>query len=150
MVPGERRHDRAEDDAADLDALDPAVREQAVDQQAEFVGRALAQRLQPPALDERLAVEDAEHDVGVADVNRWSIAVQRFKRGSAPRQLARDDALGSPANLHEQGAVTIDAGGDPRLLARGRRPRDGAPIALGARSRHASRIASNRPSSRSW
>ena len=52
------------------DALDPAVREQAVDQQAELVGRPLAQRLQPPALDERGAVEHAEHDVGVADVDR--------------------------------------------------------------------------------
>jgi hypothetical protein len=37
-------------DAADLHALDPAVREQAVDEQAELVGRPLAQRLQPPAL----------------------------------------------------------------------------------------------------
>ena len=47
---GERRHDRPDDDAADLHALDPAVREQAVDQQPELVGRPLAQRLQPPAL----------------------------------------------------------------------------------------------------
>ena len=68
--PGQRRHDRAEDDAADPDALDPAVREQSVDQQAELVGRALAQRLQPPTLDERRAVEHAEDDVGIADVDR--------------------------------------------------------------------------------
>jgi hypothetical protein len=46
------------------------VREQSLNQQAQFVRRALAQRLQPPALDERRAVEHTEHDVGVADVNR--------------------------------------------------------------------------------
>ena len=54
----------------DSRAVDAAVREQPVDQQAELVGRPLPQRLQPPALDERGAVEDAEHDVGVADVDR--------------------------------------------------------------------------------
>ena len=55
--------------AADLHALDAAVSEEAVDQQSELVGGALAQRLQPPALDQRGAVEHAEHDVGVADIN---------------------------------------------------------------------------------
>ena len=58
MMPRHARTDRS------------AVREQAVDQQAELVGRPLAQRLQPPASNERRPVEDAEHDVGVADVNR--------------------------------------------------------------------------------
>ena len=66
----ERRHDRSEDDATHLHALDLAVREQPVDEQSQFVRRPLAKRLQPPALDERLAVEDAEHDVGVAGVDR--------------------------------------------------------------------------------
>ena len=35
----------------------------------ELVGRALAQRLQPPALNQRLPVEHADDDVRVADVN---------------------------------------------------------------------------------
>ena len=56
--------------AANLDPLDAAVREQPVDEQPELVGGALAQRLQTPALDERVALEDAEDDVGVADVYR--------------------------------------------------------------------------------
>jgi hypothetical protein len=46
------------------------VREQSVDEKPKLVGGSLAQRLQPPALNERLAVEHAEHDVRVADVNR--------------------------------------------------------------------------------
>ena len=50
--------------------VDSAMGEQAVDQQSHFVRRPLAQRGQPPALDEPRAVEYAEDDVGVADVNR--------------------------------------------------------------------------------
>ena len=44
--------------------------EQPVDEQPELVGGPLAQRLQPPAVDQPAAVEHAEHDVGVADVDR--------------------------------------------------------------------------------
>ena len=51
-----------------LSFVDAAVGEQSVDQQAELVRRALPKRLQPPTLHERLPVEDAEDNVGVAYV----------------------------------------------------------------------------------
>ena len=68
-MSGERRDDGSENDAANLHALDAAVAEESVDDQPELVGRALAQRLQAPALNERGAVEHAERDVGVPNVN---------------------------------------------------------------------------------
>ena len=40
------------------------------DEDAELVGRALADRRQPPAVHQRLAAKHADHDVRVADVNR--------------------------------------------------------------------------------
>jgi hypothetical protein len=42
----------------------------AIDQQTQFVGGPLANRLQPPGLDERLAVKHAQDDIGIADVDR--------------------------------------------------------------------------------
>ena len=42
--------------------------EQVRHQQPELVGRPLAQRRQAPAVHQRLAIEDAEDDVRVADV----------------------------------------------------------------------------------
>ena len=48
----------------------PLCREELRDEDAELVGGPLAQRLQPPAVGQPLAVEHAEHDVGVAYVNR--------------------------------------------------------------------------------
>ena len=66
----QRRHDGSHHDAGDRPAIDRVVAEQADHHQPDFVGRPLAQRQQPPAHDEPLAVEDAEDDVGVADVNR--------------------------------------------------------------------------------
>src|SRR5206468_6249482 len=57
-------------------------REEPIDQQTELVGRALAHGLQPPALDERRTIEDAEHDVGVAYVN----SEEHKSKGWCPRR----------------------------------------------------------------
>ena len=52
-----------------LALVEAALAEQLRDENAELVGRALAQRLQPPALGQPRAVEHPEHDIGVANVN---------------------------------------------------------------------------------
>ena len=39
------------------------------DPDADLVGRALAQRGQTPTLDQPIALEHTEHDVGIADVD---------------------------------------------------------------------------------
>ena len=39
------------------------------DEDAEFVGRAFTDGRQPPAVRQLVALEDADHDVGVADVD---------------------------------------------------------------------------------
>ena len=69
-VLGQRRHDRAHDDTGHFVRVERAMLEQLRDPDADLVGRPLAQRCQPPALDEPLALEHAEHDVRVADVDR--------------------------------------------------------------------------------
>ena len=53
-----------------LRRIERAVLEELRHPDADLVGRPLAQRRKPPALDEPLALEHAEHDIGVADVNR--------------------------------------------------------------------------------
>ncbi len=50
--------------------VETALAEELRHENAELVGRALAQRLQPPALGQPRAVEHAEHDIRVANVNR--------------------------------------------------------------------------------
>ena len=50
--------------------VDRAVLEKLRDPDADLVGRPLAKRCQPPALDEPLPLEHAEDDVRVADVDR--------------------------------------------------------------------------------
>jgi hypothetical protein len=54
----------------DSGTVDPVVREQTFNGQTELVGRALAKRLQTPASNELAPLEDTQHDVGVANVNR--------------------------------------------------------------------------------
>ena len=67
---GERRHHRAQHDAVDAIRIQRAMLEQLRYPDADFVRRALAQRGEAPAFDERAPLEDTEHDVRVADVNR--------------------------------------------------------------------------------
>ncbi len=52
-----------------LSPADATIGEESVNQEAELVRRPVAERVHPPTLHERLPVEDAEHDVGVADVD---------------------------------------------------------------------------------
>ena len=66
----QRRDDAREDDAGDLRAIETGVRKEAFHQQAHLVAGSLAQGRQTPAVDDRRAVENAEDDVGVADVDR--------------------------------------------------------------------------------
>jgi hypothetical protein len=46
------------------------VSEEPFDQQSEFVGGPFPKGLQPPALQERRPVEDAEDDIRITDVDR--------------------------------------------------------------------------------
>ena len=66
---GQRRHDRRDDDAGDLALPDLVAIAEIRNEDAELVGRALANRRQPPAVHQRLAAKDADDDVRVADVN---------------------------------------------------------------------------------
>src|SRR5215471_3226569 len=50
---------------------------------------------------------------------------------SAPRKLTSDDSLDPLADAHEQRALVVDPGGDPRLHAGGRRPRHGRTLMSG-------------------
>ena len=67
--PGQRRHDRRDDDAGDVALADLVAFAEVGDEDAELVGRPLADRRQAPGVDERLAAKHADHDVGVADVD---------------------------------------------------------------------------------
>jgi hypothetical protein len=65
----QRGHDRRQDDALDAGPVDAALSEELGDENADLIGCALTQRLQPPAVREPPTVEHTEHDVGVAYVN---------------------------------------------------------------------------------
>ena len=56
-------------DARDLLARDPVVVAEVGHQDAQLVGRPLANRRQPPAVDQLGSLEHADDDVGVADVD---------------------------------------------------------------------------------
>ena len=76
--------------------FDVALLEQARDENAHLVGGALAQRGQPPAVGEPLAVEHADRHVRVADVYREQHAssiLLAWSPDSRSRALgrARDD-----------------------------------------------------------
>jgi hypothetical protein len=66
---GERWHHRRDHDPGDLAAANLIAVAEIGDQDAEFVGRPLADRRQAPAAHQRLAAKYADHDVGVSDVN---------------------------------------------------------------------------------
>jgi hypothetical protein len=66
----ERRHDRADDDAADFAGLETGESEEFAAEDAVFVDGLIARGGQAPVRDEFFAAEDAEHGVGVADIER--------------------------------------------------------------------------------
>ena len=112
----------------DRGRVDAAVREQPVDQQAEFVGGPLAQRLQPPALD-RACRRRTRRARCWCCRRQWlgalesSVRMHGYRARSRPLHFSGDDALRPIADPHEQRAVVVDAGRDARLRTARRRPR---------------------------
>src|SRR6266849_7514027 len=141
----QRRHDRSEDDPADPRALDPAVREEPIDEQTDLVGRTLAHGLQPPALDERRAIEDAEHDVGVADVNSEEHKTCQYNQETSPETMRSNRSPTRTSKAPSSPMPAVTPASAPAAVVQVTR----APDAAGAFRRQASRIASNRPASRS-
>jgi hypothetical protein len=66
----QRRDDARENDAGDLRAIETGVGEQTLDQQAEFVAGPLAQRRQPPAVEDGRAPKTPRTRPRVSDVDR--------------------------------------------------------------------------------
>ena len=70
VLGAERRHDRGDADGVDIVEAEPAEREHAGDPLGELVAGRPGAGLEPPVLNEALAVEGAEVGLGVADVGR--------------------------------------------------------------------------------
>src|SRR5690606_519669 len=66
--PGQRRHHRRDDDALDVVQSDLMVVAQVGDDHAELIGRPLPARGDAPAVNQLPALERADDDVGVADI----------------------------------------------------------------------------------
>ena len=66
----QRRHDRRDHDAGDIRLPDLVAIAEIGEEDAELVGRALADRREAPAVHQRLAAKHADHDVRVPYVNR--------------------------------------------------------------------------------
>ena len=66
----QRRHHRADDDAADFAGLEARQSEEVAREDAVLVHGLIARGGQPPVGDQLLAAENAQHRVGVAHIER--------------------------------------------------------------------------------
>ena len=132
--PRQRRHDRRQHDAVDAtvsrSSRAPAVRSTIRPSSSAVRSRAVASRQLRPSVG---ALEDAEHDVRVADVDG-----QQHDDVLWPDDLAGDDALDPPAAFHQQRAVRVEAGRPPASRAARRPPFDPRADGAGDMRRHRS------------
>ena len=104
----QRRHDRADNHAADFARLEIRESEKIARENAVFVDGLIARGGKPPVRDEFLAAENAEHRVCIADI-------ERQKHQDASADVARENRLDAAAVIarHAQHAARFEPGRDP-------------------------------------